>query len=88
MIAKTVQAAMWFIGVGVTIMFALCMLEIFYGNGLTHPMWDQNYDWMPLFRRVAYVSAIGGITLGMLNPKRTHDEDNDNYIGGHYVFHK
>lgn len=87
MITKILRATMWFIGAGIAIVFVLCLLEVFYGYGLTHPMWDQSYNWVPLVRSTLYISFVGGITMGMLDVKGAQHEDNNNFIGGHYVYH-
>lgn len=62
MVTKSISKTMFYFFMGIGIIAGLCVYELFYGAGLTHPMWDRDYSWLPLFQYVGIASVIGGVT--------------------------
>jgi hypothetical protein len=60
-ITKIISRTIFLAFMGITIVVFLCVNEILNGTGLTHPIWDKTYNWLPLFRDILYISFVGAL---------------------------
>jgi hypothetical protein len=48
---------------GIGVIVISCVNEFFFGTGLTHPMWDPHYNWLPILAKLLIVSLFGAAAL-------------------------
>ena len=44
------------------------MWEIFFGTGFSHPIWDRNFNWLPLGAQLLSASLAGAALLTYAGP--------------------
>ena len=60
-LTKIITRTLFLIFVGISIITLLCMIELYNGTGLTHPIWDKTYNWILLIRDIVLVSFAGSV---------------------------
>jgi CHASE1-domain containing sensor protein len=65
------RSAMWFLFFGLMVVIFSSGWDIMFGSAITHPIWQSNYNWMPLVEDIFIVSVSGGAMLGIM-PQLLH----------------
>lgn len=37
-----------------------CVYELFFGTGLSHPIWNEQFNWFPIIVQMAVLSMVAG----------------------------
>lgn len=64
-VRKIISRTLYFAICGVAIITVSCLNELFNGTGLTHPVWDASYNWLPLIGVIMAVSLGGSIVSAL-----------------------
>lgn len=51
----------WLVLGGLTIVSVSCMFEVLYGTGHTHPIWNKEFNWLPLIGQIIAVAGISSV---------------------------
>lgn len=58
MIYSVILRTLLYAGVGGCMLIGACVAEILYGNGMSHPVWNRDYDWMPIITLITILSFV------------------------------
>lgn len=68
MIFALMKRILLYSAIGCSLLVMACMAEILYGSGMTHPIWDRNYNWTPIVILILAASMTAA-TLRTLIPQ-------------------
>jgi hypothetical protein len=85
-VRNIISRALFLTFIGITIVLFLCVNEILYGSGLTHPIWDSTYNWFPLFRDILYISFVGALLSKAASINNKHKSLTNTVIKGAYQY--
>lgn len=63
-LSKISQSAVLFLITGLLMIVFSSGWDILFGTELSHPIWQQNYNWLPLMEDVFIVAVFGGAMTG------------------------
>lgn len=65
---RYLKTAAWFYFAALAVVSSSCMWEIFYGTGFSHPIWDKNFNWLPLGVQLLGASLAGAALFTFAGP--------------------
>ncbi len=60
-VTNIVLRTLFIVFTGFLIIAVLCVNELLNGTGLSHPIWDKTYSWLPLLKDILYISFVGAL---------------------------
>lgn len=74
MINTAIAKTTFYFLLGMWVIVASCLYNFFYQSGLTHPMWNADYNWFPILAEILSVSLLGGAAHGFYLSKLTRED--------------
>lgn len=58
MILQATKRALLYGAVGLCLLVIACIGEIMYGTGMSHPIWNREYDWSPIIYGILTTTSV------------------------------
>ena len=65
-ISNVSRSATWFLFFGLMAIVVSSGLDILFGKEISHPIWQNGYNWMPLVESIFVTSIAGGGILAIV----------------------